>query len=272
MDFAAWEAAVNPKVQGALNMSNAFQQKDLEIFVMVSSVSSLCGNAGQTNYCAANGFLATFAAQRRAMGLPASVAILGPVNDIGYVAGASEAVHRQLDKYHSYRLSEAELHTTFAEAIIASRLQSGVSPEIMTGLRYADLSAPEEDRAPWVANPRLSHLVTDSKSMKLASTATDFNTPLRDRIDAAEIADDAFQAIVGSLAVRLGQMAQKPSNEINPDLTLVAHGMDSIMTVEVRAWFLKELQGDISVLQTLGNYSLADICHEVLERHNEVRA
>jgi len=63
-----------PKVDGALNLHAATADHDLSAFVLFSSVASLLGAPGQGNYAAANAFLDSLAAQRRAQGL-AGVAI-----------------------------------------------------------------------------------------------------------------------------------------------------------------------------------------------------
>ena len=68
------DSVLAPKVQGALNLHEATEQLDLSAFVLFSSAASVFGAPGQGNYAAANGFLDSLAAQRRARGL-AGVAI-----------------------------------------------------------------------------------------------------------------------------------------------------------------------------------------------------
>jgi pimaricinolide synthase PimS1 len=68
------DSVLAPKVQGALNLHEATEQLDLSAFVLFSSAASVLGAPGQGNYAAANGFLDSLAAQRRAHGL-AGVAI-----------------------------------------------------------------------------------------------------------------------------------------------------------------------------------------------------
>ena len=43
-------------------------------------------------------------------------------------------------------------------------------------------------------------------------------------------------------------------------------GVDSLVAVEVRTWFLKELQTDMPVLKILGGASVADLCRHAFER------
>jgi len=59
-------AVLAPKVAGALNLDHASRTDALELFVLVSSVAAVTGNAGQTDYACANGFLDGFAEWRQA--------------------------------------------------------------------------------------------------------------------------------------------------------------------------------------------------------------
>lgn len=50
-----------PKVKGTLVLEQIFQQRQLDFFVLFSSLSAITGGLGQVDYCAANAFLDTFA-------------------------------------------------------------------------------------------------------------------------------------------------------------------------------------------------------------------
>ena len=60
-------------------------------------------------------------------------------------------------------------------------------------------------------------------------------------------------------------MAIPADKVINEDVTLVEHGVDSLMAVEVRSFFLKELNVDIPVLKILGGSSVKGLLEEVLK-------
>jgi NADPH:quinone reductase-like Zn-dependent oxidoreductase/SAM-dependent methyltransferase/NADP-dependent 3-hydroxy acid dehydrogenase YdfG/acyl carrier protein len=79
-----------PKVMGAVHLHQALKAYRPEVFCMLSSVSSMLGNAGQTSYAAANAFLDGMALARHNAGLAGTVVNFGPFSDIGHLADKPE--------------------------------------------------------------------------------------------------------------------------------------------------------------------------------------
>ncbi|HSD41781.1 MAG TPA: SDR family NAD(P)-dependent oxidoreductase [Burkholderiales bacterium] len=73
MDWERFERVALPKVAGAWLIHRHTLGLELDFFVLHSTVLSLIGSAGQSNYTAANAFLDGLAGHRRALGLPATV-------------------------------------------------------------------------------------------------------------------------------------------------------------------------------------------------------
>ena len=86
MDPADFEAVLKAKVDGGWNLHKASADWHLDFFLLFSSVASILGSPGQGNYAAANAFLDSLAAYRRARGLPATVINWGPWADGGMAA------------------------------------------------------------------------------------------------------------------------------------------------------------------------------------------
>ncbi|WP_293116925.1 SDR family NAD(P)-dependent oxidoreductase [Moorena sp. SIO3E8] len=83
------------KVQGAWNLHLLTQDLPLDFFVCYSSAASLLGNAGQSNYAAANAFLDGLANYRRAQGLPSLSINWGPWGEVGMAAKLSSRLKAQ---------------------------------------------------------------------------------------------------------------------------------------------------------------------------------
>ncbi len=84
------------KVGGAVVLAEVFGDRELDAFVLFSSIAGVWGSAGQAVYAAASGFLDGLAAWRRQRGLVATSAAWGPWGEVGMAAGAvSEGLARR---------------------------------------------------------------------------------------------------------------------------------------------------------------------------------
>ena len=86
LDHDQLERVLAPKVAGALALHEATRGRELDFFVLYSSATTLFGNPGQGAYVAANMALEALAAERHALGLPATCVGFGPISDVGYLA------------------------------------------------------------------------------------------------------------------------------------------------------------------------------------------
>lgn len=65
---------------------------------------------------------------------------------------------------------------------------------------------------------------------------------------------------------KLRVILQLGDQAIDADAPLVDLGIDSLVAVEVRGWFLKELKVDIPVLKVVGGASPVDLCQQALKK------
>ena len=288
MTAEEFEAAMRPKALGTQNLDKLFHADRLDFFVLFASGTAVVGNAGQANYSAANMFMASLAEGRRRRGVAASVIYLGTLLGVGHVARALRAgtsatgnntVESQLQRFSSLPLSEADLHTAFAEAVASGRPDSGMDPGLIVGLG-------DGRDAPWRSVPRfsswLSHL---SRRQATTGGPGDENGPGRSRAqncgqqslhDELAVTLDKSHAegcrsLEDAFVAKLSVILQTPAAKIEKGMPLVGLGIDSLVAVEVRSWFLKELAVDVPILQLLGGRSLVDVCRDVVAKFAENR-
>ncbi|CAE7752037.1 ppsC [Symbiodinium sp. KB8] len=100
-DRTTLKTVCSAKVDGSLQLHNAADQLDLplEFMWLFSSVAAMIGSVAQGNYCAANAFMDSMGARRRARNLPAISLQWGPWADVGMAAraGTSEGSIARLD-------------------------------------------------------------------------------------------------------------------------------------------------------------------------------
>jgi acyl transferase domain-containing protein/surfactin synthase thioesterase subunit/acyl carrier protein len=83
MDWGRFSAVTAPKVKGSWLLHSATLRDELDYFVLFSSILSVIGSPGQSNYTAANAFLDALTEHRRAAGLPAVTLNWGPWAETG---------------------------------------------------------------------------------------------------------------------------------------------------------------------------------------------
>jgi fatty acid synthase len=80
-----WRNAIEPKLQGAINLDICTRQSSkLSHFVVFSSMAGANGNPGQSNYGYANVAADELCRRRHAEGLPGLAIQWGPINDVGF--------------------------------------------------------------------------------------------------------------------------------------------------------------------------------------------
>ncbi|KAI3032561.1 Zinc-binding dehydrogenase family protein [Aspergillus niger] len=273
MSFYDFQAVLGPKVQGSVNLHRLFSdpKQPLDWFIGFSSIAATVGNPGQSAYTAGNCFIKGLVDRRRKQGLAGSVIDITRLVGLGFIERES---HGRLTKEHQERLttrsgtiamSENDLHQLFAEAILSGRPTLGRNSEIITGL--APITVEQSKDAYWKTNARLSLLIREAGQGETQGGEKGNAVPLRQLLEAATTIQDAEKVLSGAFKAKLQALKFLSDSDSLYDATpLVDMGVDSLVAVEVRSWFLKELAVDVPVMKILGGASIVDLVEVVVQK------
>ncbi|KAL8840015.1 MAG: hypothetical protein Q9170_001499 [Blastenia crenularia] len=248
MDLEAVEKVMRPKVNGSINLDEIFHDVPLDFFIFFSSVAAISGNKGQSIYGAANTFMHALAAQRRQRGVAGSVIDIGCIMGNGYVTRElTEQQQQYLEEVGNVWLSEQDFLTIFAEAILASSSDATETMGFLTGLKIQD---GESDKVSWSKNPMFQHMVQATTAVAATGASKVGLLPLRQQLEGAR-EEDVPRIIADAFAAKLRSALQADADREILNSALDELGMDSLVAVEVRSWFLKELSADIPILKIL---------------------
>lgn len=220
MSAEQFRRVVDPKVKGALSLHKATMNRDLDFFVMYSSITTAFGNPGQANYVAANSFLEALARRRRSDGLPALTIGWGAIGDAGYLA-RNEEIRDQLSAKTGAKpltvdeameilggeIAQDDVHV-YAAAINWQRLRAGLPA--LQGKTFSEVA------------PKLTRNTDDEDGQDVL-----------ERI-AALSAEEAAKIVAGVLAEEIGQILRLTPDKIDLTKPLSDLGLDSLMALELK--------------------------------------
>jgi NAD(P)-dependent dehydrogenase (short-subunit alcohol dehydrogenase family) len=247
LDRESLDRVLGPKALGAWHLHTL--TRNLDFFVMYSSISSLFGTRNQGNYVAANSVLDALGKLRRHRGLPASVIQWGVLGETGIVARDANTA-RYLEQMGINALSIDDALMTLREVIFRDL-------ESLTVME-ADWSRFASALGPMAGDRRISLLVEDEGATSNAATAQVIE--LFERLS-DEGRRERVQALLVHIVTGVMQM-EEPSLALSQPLHEV--GMDSIMGLEIAAGVEKDLGLRLSAMDLAIGPSIEQLAETVL--------
>lgn len=251
MSIEDWNTVTAPKVQGTWNLHEITTARgiDPDFFLLFSSLSGILGQIGQANYASANTFLDAFVQYRASAGLPAAAIDLGAMEGVGYLSENQELLRkmqgtgwRPVQEVELLNALELGMKPTSTETFIL-----GVAPSL-------PLSHPESS-ARLRRDTRLAAYHNIGRGAgQASSSATD---GLRAFIGTVKKDPSALRSpeTVEMLATEIGKklfgLLLLGNSEVDITMSTADMGLDSLVSVELRAWWKLTFGFDISTLEML---------------------
>lgn len=253
-----FQTTMDAKVQGSWNLHTLTKERELEFFILFSSMTALLGNKGQVNHAAANAFQDALAWYRRSLDLPGMSINWGAWSEIG-AAARGNVVERVIalggGEIKPARGVEA-FELLFDLPSEASEGQIGVMPMTWTPevVGYYD-----EKGACFLQDVKKSN--RGAKNSSKARIGSGLQSELLQKLRTVQF-PEREKLMRTFLREVVGAISNNPN--IDDTLPLLDMGVDSLMVMEVRTQLKKGLGlADIPISMLMDGLTLENIAKQL---------
>ncbi len=243
-----------PKVLGGWHLHQASLHRDLDLFVVFSSVTGVLGNSGQGNHAAANAFLDQLAGYRRSLGLAGQSIAWGAWSGLGEAEEQRERIERQLAASGTGWITPRQGIRAFDRLVRQDHTSAMVATVEWPAFAENFESPP----------PLLRELLAETDDRRDSEDA-DRDRPLRSRLQ-EKPASEWEDLLVEYLKMQVQAVLRLPSVPA-ASVGFFDLGMDSLMSVELRNRLNRACSGEYVVSNTaVFDYpTVADLAHHLAE-------
>ncbi|RFU73012.1 polyketide synthase [Trichoderma arundinaceum] len=271
MTFAQWDLTMRSKKHTSQNLHN-FLPKDLDFFVMLSSLAGVVGQLASANYSAGCSFQDALARQRIAQGQAALSLDIGWMRNIGIVA-ETEAYQKQRESFDDMKqIDDAELFATLAMYCDpASRPEtlSQARGQVLFGLKTpVDVLAQGRNPPQLMDRPFFAPFAFTADSAAANASGANSNQEAAAGVRFRQASDsaDRTQIVLRAFAAKLARAMAISSDDVELNKSLSHYGVDSLMSVDLRNWIGREFGALLTAFDIMGGASITKIADLVVER------
>jgi hypothetical protein len=279
LDYDDWTAAIAPKVDGAWNLHNALLDRQLDFFVMSSSVLTITNQPGESNYGAATSFLEAFCQYRRGLGLPASTLLICPMSEVGFIEDNPAAMRKVrsggftflaerefldfMDYTIQHQMPDDSQTTTERDGNVERSQPWSDGGYVAMGIRAEIPLSDPRCKLAWRCDPRFGtyHNLRADVVGGETQTANPTAELLARAKESPDLLDEA--ETLTFLAVEIGRrihsIMMNDDADVDVALTPQQIGVDSLMAVELRRWWKLTFGLDLTPLEIMGSGCLAEL-------------
>ncbi|KAL9116075.1 MAG: hypothetical protein Q9227_000444 [Pyrenula ochraceoflavens] len=270
MTYSQWKTTLRSKVETSWNL-HTLLPKDLDFFVMLSSLSGIVGTVGQSNYAAGNSYQDSLARYRTSMGQKAIAIDLGLMSEIGIVAENTEFQQKRTKNLISSMTEVNEAEFLSLLDIYCDPDLEVLSPDksqILVGLGFPNNRTTQGSTAvPEILTRRMFSAFSKPIPSTTTENKTNNNTTSTDitarLFQTATTVEQKRGIAITALTKKLGRILSISAENIDMNKPLAEYGVDSLVAVELRNWIGKEFVTDISVFDIMGGMKIAGMAEFV---------
>lgn len=232
-----FEKVLNAKAVGAWNLHLATTSMSLDFFILFSSMTTIFGNPGQSNYVAANMMLENLAVYRRSQGLPCLTIAWGPVSDTGILTRNPSLLAAMQKQTGILPLSTAQI-LEYMEQLLCKDYPA---------VSVFNLDWDKLSRLPISGSSFFNLLPQVVKNRSQGPSGNEIQDTLK-KISSQE----AVILLTDIIREELSPILRVPATKIKHDVSVTELGMDSLMGVELGLALEKRFELNSGTSFTLG--------------------
>lgn len=275
MTFEQWQRAVQSKVSSSTNLHKHLP--NLMFFVMLSSMTGVAGHVSQANYSAGNAFQDALARHRTACGQPAVSLDLPGITDVGYVAAQDSShgdnrLRAHVEALGMLSLDWAAMLPLIEAAVLRSPQRTRIDDaQVIIGIapwdQLPDGAIVRQDRrfsTLRLASPRGAAIPASAVAGGAAAAASP--TAMLAQALKSSTTAERTHSVAEAVAKRLAVIFNVSADDIDLAVPMTAHGVDSLVAVELRNWLSGAANAKISIFEITQSNSLIDFAALLVER------
>lgn len=267
MTLDAWRSSLQPKVAGTWNLHSQLP-RDLDFFVIFSSVAGTVGSQGQANYAAGNAFQDEIARYRVRQGERAISLNLSILEEEGY-ATENQELFAQWARKRTVSMSQPEVLALLEHYCNKNAVIDPECSQLVLGLELpGDVAKRGEDLASWMGEPMFSnlHQMTTSSSTDGNAGGPSKGTDLSEQVHFAKSLSEAAEYLGQGISAKVSKILSLELESFDKTQPLHTYGVDSLIAAELRNWFQKALKVDVTVFEILGGATAITLSQAVAGR------
>ena len=245
MSLDDYMKCINPKVQGTQNLDDAFGASgSLDFFIMLSSISSIMGKTGQSNYSVANAYQDAFA-QSKATSKCRYIALNLAAVDGSVAITSLPPAQQEIMRQGSVLMSFEEVFKVL-EYSMSPQANKDDLHQMILGFDRKSMHAVHDELA--LANPIFSQVPYLDETEDTAAVAT---TDIGKMLQQATTPDEVQAIVVAGICQRFAMFIDRPPEEISPDVSMDEFGLDSLVAIELKNWLVRIFQSTLQTSEVL---------------------
>ncbi|KAH7304313.1 hypothetical protein B0I35DRAFT_484602 [Stachybotrys elegans] len=273
MDYAQWVGTIHSKVDSAWNLHQLFP-KGLDFFILLSSLSGLYGSISLSNYAASCTFQDALAHSRNLNGQKSISLDIGWMRTIGIIA-ETEVYQRNRVKARDMRPIENDEFLALMDwccdpnRTFTTEKQGSKGQILIGATTPAFFLSRGETPIPQVRSRIFSSLTGNLEaSSRPKGNIVDRHVELF--AQAKEPAERA-RIVAAALAEKLARALSVATDYVSTDKTLAECGVDSLMAIELRNWFIRDFKAKLAIFEMMGSTPISLIGEIVTNRSTVVQ-